>query len=387
MISGTGWAKIRGILRNGRHTNRVGTFLLIGRCLSPMEQAYDTELKRLLVGESIDWAVALSIGSQHFVLPLLFWSLRRKGLLPLLPKDVQDCLEATYELNVLRNRELTAQVIDLARVLNGVAVEPVLLKGAGTLVSGLYDDMGLRMMSDVDVLVPESRLDDCVGALSQRGYREVGSGEAAPGDFHHYEPLVCDDYSTAVELHIHAVHHPFGGLLPAQEIWGQSRPVELGGGAIARLPSPMHFFVNNVIRSQLSRSGRDMAPMYHLYDVVALRQAADAAIAWASVRERFDRAGRGTALRAHLWMIERLFGQPCPVEVPPTRRAQLHWRMLLWSLRSARMMALWRTVSYLGASLGNLRHRPDLRRKLLRPDRWFRRYRAEIEGQLRRDTW
>ena len=366
--------------------DRVGAFLLIGRCLSPMEQPNDNELNKLLVDECMDWPLALSIGSQHFVLPLLFWRLRQKELLSLLPQDVQDCLEGAYELNTLRNHELKDQITDLARTLNSMAVEPVLLKGAAALASGLYDDMGLRMMTDVDVLIPE-RLDDCVEALIRRGYRGTGSGKSAPRDFHHHEPLVCDDYSTAVELHIHAVHHPFTGLLSAGEVWAQSRRVELGGGAVARLPSPTHFAVNSMVRSQLSRGGRDMVRMYQLYDVVMLRRAGDAAIDWASVRQRFDRAGYGAALRAYLWMIERLFGQPCPAEMPPTWEARFHWRALLWSLRSARAMALWRAVSYLGASAGNLRRRPDLRRNLLRPDRWFRRYRAEVEAQLRRDTW
>lgn len=375
-----------GILSHDRHLNRINTFLLIGRCLSTTEQPEAAERTRLLAGDDVDWTLALSIGSQHFVLPLLFWSLSNKGLLRLLPKDIQDCLEGTYQLNVLRNLELTAQITDLARVLNGVGVEPVLLKGAAALVSHLYDDVGLRMMSDLDALVPEDRCDDCVNVLHQRGYREIGGGPGSEG-FHHHEPLVCDDYSTAVELHFQAVHQPYSCWLSAQEIREASRPVELADHAVVRLPSPAHFLMNNVVRSQLARKGRDLARMHRLYDVVMLRRTADAAIDWAAIRERFDRAGCGTALRTHLWMIEQLFQQPCPAETPPTWRVRLGWRAVLCSLRSPRAMVLWRIVSYVGASLGNLRHRPDLRRKLWRPDRWFRQYRSEVEGQLRQDLW
>jgi hypothetical protein len=373
------------LISTGIPLDRVGTFLFIGRCLRTLEQSDRAELAQLISARRIDWELALSLGSQHFVLPLLFCALRREGLLALLPPAIQDCLEGTYQLNTLRTGELEGQIIDLARVLNGVSVTPILLKGAGALFLGLYEDAGLRMMSDVDVLVTKDRLSDCLKALTRRGYRPTAA-DYPPG-FHHHAPLVCDDYATAVELHTQAVPRAFAALLPTAEIWAAARPAELGMGASALLPSPTHFLLNNVIRSQLARGGRDVVRMYHLWDVVALRQAGDAAIDWGAIRARFDRAGYGTALRTHLWTIEQLFGQPCPAAVPPTWAARLQWRALLWSLRSARLMVLWRAVSYLGASLHNLRRRPDLRRELLRPDRWLRRYRAEVGGQLYRDTW
>ena len=174
--------------------NRANTFLFVGRCLGQIDQPDTEELERLISDRGVDWDLVLRMGSQEFVLPLLFWNLKRKNLLELVPEDVRDCLEGTYELNELRNRELKAQIADLARVLNAVGIDPVLLKGSGLLCADIYDDIRLRMMNDVDVLVPEDRLDACLVAMKARGYREYSQSDTFDPQSHHYLELVCDDY-------------------------------------------------------------------------------------------------------------------------------------------------------------------------------------------------
>jgi Uncharacterised nucleotidyltransferase len=48
--------------------------------------------------------------------------------------------------------------------------EPVLLKGVSHLVEGLYPALGLRVVGDVDILVPDERAKDAATAFQGVGF-------------------------------------------------------------------------------------------------------------------------------------------------------------------------------------------------------------------------
>ena len=52
--------------------------------------------------------------------------------------------------------------------LNAIGIEPVLLKGAAHLVGGVYPAPSLRVVGDLDVLVPEERVKTAAETLHTR---------------------------------------------------------------------------------------------------------------------------------------------------------------------------------------------------------------------------
>ncbi len=118
------------------------------------------------------WASVLRLSGDHLVTPVLRWALReQKGLYDELPSNVVDYLEAVYALNLEKNLSCEDQLSELISDLNKIEVRPVLLKGAAMLVGGLYPTSGERMISDLDILIPEERLPDVLSRMLALGYQ------------------------------------------------------------------------------------------------------------------------------------------------------------------------------------------------------------------------
>jgi len=123
----------------------------------------------------LDWAAVFHYAGQHLVTPSLAGSLRRQGLFAALPIAVAEYLETVQTLNRERNRMLYGELVAVARRLNGIGIEPLLLKGAIALLPGEYPGAEDRMMGDLDILVPAERLHDAYQVLRDTPYANAES--------------------------------------------------------------------------------------------------------------------------------------------------------------------------------------------------------------------
>jgi len=161
----------------------------------------------------LDWAAVFHYAGQHLVTPSLAGSLRRQGLFAALPIAVAEYLETVQTLNRERNRMLYGELVAVARRLNGIGIEPLLLKGAIALLPGEYPGAEDRMMGDLDILVPAERLRDAYQVLWDTPYA-IQPGQPDPLELapeqllaHHHGPaLYHAERPAKLELH-HAFLH------------------------------------------------------------------------------------------------------------------------------------------------------------------------------------
>lgn len=78
---------------------------------------------------------------------------------------------AAYEANSRRNRSLFVEFGRILRALNEREVRYAVRKGP-SLCARVYDDPGIRRMSDLDLLIERESLDDAVGILTDLGYAQ-----------------------------------------------------------------------------------------------------------------------------------------------------------------------------------------------------------------------
>ena len=124
--------------------------------------------------------------SHHLLTPALWSALGTSGHAAALPADAGDYLATLHRLNGDRNRALARQAIELIGALNAQGITPALLKGGLALFDGPYADPAVRMMRDLDVLVPAGSRGDAIAVLEQLGYRlarQYAAGHHAFGDF------------------------------------------------------------------------------------------------------------------------------------------------------------------------------------------------------------
>ncbi len=70
------------------------------------------------------------IADVHFNTPPLYHRLIQKGLLPLLPEDLQALPSEIHTLNHLHNETISDETNRIAALLNPAGIEPVFLKDA-----------------------------------------------------------------------------------------------------------------------------------------------------------------------------------------------------------------------------------------------------------------
>ncbi|MXN63560.1 hypothetical protein GR183_01475 [Stappia sp. GBMRC 2046] len=131
------------------------------------------------------WDDVIKTANRHLVAPALFASLRESGLLQDVPQEVRAYLAFLHERNEERNRRLRAQAAQSIEAMNAAGIEPLLIKGTALLM--LLDDerLGSRMMSDIDLVVPEADRDAALSQIGQLGYAAIedSSGPHALGKF------------------------------------------------------------------------------------------------------------------------------------------------------------------------------------------------------------
>ncbi len=135
------------------------------------------ECARILKGKrrTLDWGHFLYQAAIQRVLPLVARNLNHHGLLyndnqhlDSVPSSITRLLLSGYIGNRIRNERL---LDEFGRVLTSVSQQfQVVVRKGGVLLEGLYGDLGIRFMVDLDILVSKKDVPGVTKALSDLGY-------------------------------------------------------------------------------------------------------------------------------------------------------------------------------------------------------------------------
>ena len=118
-----------------------------------LDQDQQRELNGLLAGR-LDWDQVLHKSQGHQLSALLQRHLASQGCRDHIPAEVRDQFKAAYLANVAKNLYSLAELRKALEALQAQDIPVIVLKGAA-LAESVYGDIGLRPMSDLDLLVPE----------------------------------------------------------------------------------------------------------------------------------------------------------------------------------------------------------------------------------------
>jgi hypothetical protein len=242
-----------------------------------------------------EWEKVLRLASSHLVTPQLRWALREQGLFADLPPEVAEFLEAIYVINLERNQECEDQLAQLIRVLNSIGVQPVLLKGFAAIVGGLYPTSGERIVTDIDILIPVTRLPEILDLLAGIGYKPIDCYQdlAKKGEWevlcHHYPPIFSPDWPVTVELHVQPVDLPFVPLLSDEQVFSSAQTMEWRGG-VCLLPSSTNFVIHNIIHSMLvnTQGKLERVSVRQLFEFALANREYGERIGWQAIASIFD---------------------------------------------------------------------------------------------------
>lgn len=177
-------------------------YFFLGRCLI-LDEFPETrpELIDLMNHNRFSWDQFVRTGSNNLVLPALYLKFLNADLLQYIPDDLSVYLREIFERNQERNKQIKLQIGSVNEVLHSCSIYPVYIKGAASLLEGLYNHPAERMMTDIDLVVPEDQAEQAIKILKGDGY---SSEDFRAEDFpfmHHYPTLFRKNKVASIDVH------------------------------------------------------------------------------------------------------------------------------------------------------------------------------------------
>lgn len=273
----------------------------------------------------IDWDALLVAANNTLTTGTLAHSLLSNQDRNPFPEDVGQFLSAVYDRTVRRNRQMQQQLGEAVECLNKAGVSPVVFKGAAILHSAKRLNLHCRILTDLDLMVPDQALPEILAALEGIGYHCVQADAWSK-----QVPYILSRQTDAGTIDLH--HHAYGNhpALGYEAMIKDADLVEIGSGT-AWLPSLAMQIAILVVHDQLRDRDywRGSIDLRHLLDSAALARSMEHAD-WRALDAIFPAGYPKRALRTHLLTLRSLLH----TEVPPhllsglRPRIQLRRRML-----------------------------------------------------------
>jgi hypothetical protein len=307
-------------------SHRLAALDTVSACLAVDKGPREIEALRLrLASPRVHWPTLIELANKNLVTPALWAELCRLQLDDGVPGEVRDYLEEVHRLNAERNRRLREQTLEILRVLNTLGVEPILLKGVASLFVDTYPSHCPRILTDIDILVPQQHAQACWELLLDHRYVAIGDDY----DFsrhNHLRPLARPGEYATLEIHRtliqpSATGRLFGIALSAAAVerltallFREARSLRVEGATL-RIPSPTCRVIHCALHSAFAehnayRSG--LLPLRQLYELALLQQRFAEEIDWEGIALALGRGGKMKVFRAWLYLAHRLFGSRLP---------------------------------------------------------------------------
>ena len=108
---------------------------------------------------NINFELFIQIISYHQLIPLIYSILNLKELLSFIPVKLKDFMKKIYKLNENRNKELIKEIEEIKKIFEENKIDHTFLKGSANIYTGLYNNIGERMINDIDILCLKKDLD------------------------------------------------------------------------------------------------------------------------------------------------------------------------------------------------------------------------------------
>lgn len=294
---------------------------LLHRCTilkgRPSNQAWDWVLDEPLLTAFLP---ALYYAAKDDALPLSKAALQRARL----------AYYSTAAANLLRYRELG----NVLGAFNDAGVPTIVLKGA-VLAEDLYPSIGLRPMSDVDILVPRDRVPDARRVLEQLGYQPEaavltpwGSIDQITKSIGMFTKETEEGNRTAVVIDLHWDLINIHWLkqvtrLEMADLWNCARPIQLSGQPTHQL-CPEDTLLHLCIHQALKHHLIDLKDYLDMDQLVRSRK-----LDWETFVARAQAVRLRVACYHALHFTQTLFCTPIPDGVMAALRPDLLRRWLV----------------------------------------------------------
>ena len=152
------------------------------------------------VYKKIDNKILIKILSSHLLIPIFYFKIKKLKLTKYFADELVQYLKEIYKINKSRNEVLIKETNAIVKILNKNNIDYVLLKGASFINSNLYDDNGIRMVGDIDILVNSKCILKASNLLLNHGY-SIDKDTPLISSLRHLRRFIHDKNLFGGELH------------------------------------------------------------------------------------------------------------------------------------------------------------------------------------------
>jgi len=206
------------------------------------------------------------------VFPALYCNLKRADFLQYLPHELVSYMEHITSLNRDRNKQILQQAQDLNTLLLANQITPIFLKGTGNILGGIYEDIGERMVGDIDFLLSKKDSYSAFKILKSDDYTTPKNLLNNYPGHRHFPRLVKQENIAAVEIHKEVTIEKYRGEFNTKMI--SDDPQQINDFLVLNFENQLSL---SIIASQINDYGFNLKKisLRNAYDVFLLSKKVD----------------------------------------------------------------------------------------------------------------
>lgn len=283
-------------------------YSLLRDCLS--RETNHLKIEKLNSLSITDWEFLVQLAVRQDLAALLYY--RLKNSLPCIhfPETLRHTLQKTYFAAVLQNTRLYNELAKVIQALHQEGIQVIVLKGAD-LAKNIYNNIALRTMSDLDILVRKTDLVKTDEALRKIGYYQ-SEGEIAQ---HYHLPPFFKEGAIPIEVHWH-IERPFNPFaIEIEALWKRARLATIAGNEVLVL-SPEDLLLHLCVHAAFHHLFQ--IGLRSLYDIAEVVHRYQDNLEWQAVCWRTQQWGANNSVYLALYLAKTLVGAAVPREVLDT---------------------------------------------------------------------
>ena len=272
-------------------------------------------LNGLLAGEP-DWDLLLEKATRPRLSCLVSHHLRSADLRMLVPQKVLQKLQNLYYSSLARNMLIQDELSHLLAAFNKEGIPVIVLKGAA-LLGSVYQDISLRPMSDLDILVQPEHLDRAEAVAFYRGFKYVHSRqsqEIARIKIHQLPYLIHPEKRFVLEIHQHIVDVDSPYRFGLGAFWTRARPNRMFGADALTL-APEDLLIHLSVHFLFDRHYQSNSALGQLCDISEVILHYGNSLDWNLLEKTAKENGIAAGLHCVFYACEQLLGTQVPASV------------------------------------------------------------------------
>ena len=218
---------------------------------------------------TVNFENLIKLASSHLMLPALYFNINKKNCSYLFPDDFIEYIKNIFAINKARNEILLAEAKELSELLFENNINHIFLKGTALLLSNIFEDIGERMIGDIDFIIQHKDKENICVLLEKHNYSKKDSLELFRlGKPTHLPRCVNKNKKIAIEPHLELLEPIHRFVFNSKELINDFKK----GVKTYKIPSTTFLFDHCVYGIQLRDKG--FFTSYHsqrsIYDIYKL---------------------------------------------------------------------------------------------------------------------